>query len=81
MDSPRIDARSPVSVLIRVQSRNFPGGPVVKNLPCNAGDTGLIPGRGTKILHAVEKPGPCATTKTQHSQVKFKDQWHQDSLG
>ena len=25
---------------------NFPGGPVVKNLPCNAGDTGLIPGPG-----------------------------------
>ena len=23
----------------------FPGGPVVKNLPCNAGDTGLIPGQ------------------------------------
>ena len=26
---------------------DFPGGPVVKNLPCNAGDAGLIPGRGT----------------------------------
>ena len=24
----------------------FPGGPVVKNLPCNAGDAGLIPGLG-----------------------------------
>ena len=24
----------------------FPGGPGVKNLPANAGDTGLIPGRG-----------------------------------
>ena len=23
---------------------NFPGGPVVKNLPTNAGNTGLIPG-------------------------------------
>ena len=22
----------------------FPGGPVVKNLPCNAGHTGAIPG-------------------------------------
>ena len=31
---------------------NFPGGPVVNNLPCNAGDTGSIPGQGTKILHA-----------------------------
>ena len=25
---------------------DFPGGPVVKNLPCNSGDNGLIPGRG-----------------------------------
>ena len=31
---------------------DFPGGPVVKNLPPNAGDRGLIPGRGTKIPHA-----------------------------
>ena len=31
---------------------DFPGGPVVQNLPSNAGDTGLIPGRGTKIPHA-----------------------------
>ena len=27
-------------------TRGFLGGPVVKNLPCNAGDTGLIPGLG-----------------------------------
>ena len=26
--------------------RDFPGGPEVKNLPANAGDTGLIPGPG-----------------------------------
>ena len=25
---------------------DFPGGPVVKNLPCNAGDKGSIPGPG-----------------------------------
>ena len=24
---------------------DFPGGPVVKNLPSNAGDTGSVPGR------------------------------------
>ena len=29
--------------------RTFPCGPVVKNLPFNAGDTGSIPGWGTKI--------------------------------
>ena len=26
--------------------RDFPGGPVVKNLPASEGDTGLIPGPG-----------------------------------
>ena len=35
--------------------RDFPGGPVVKNLPCNPGDVGSIPGQGTKIPHAVEQ--------------------------
>ena len=35
--------------------RNFDGGPVVKTLPSNAEDTGLIPGGGTKILHAAEQ--------------------------
>ena len=35
------------------QSRgDFPGGPVVKTLPSNAGDAGLIPGRGAKSPHA-----------------------------
>ena len=41
---------------------DFPGGPVVKNLPSNAGDTGSTPGQGTKIPHATEQPSPCATT-------------------
>ena len=31
---------------------DFPGGPLVKNRFCNAGDTGSIPGWGTKIPHA-----------------------------
>ena len=31
---------------------DFPGGPVVQNPPCNAEDTGLICGQGTKISHA-----------------------------
>ena len=30
----------------------FPGGPVVKNPSCKAGDTGSIPGWGTKIPYA-----------------------------
>ena len=34
---------------------DFPGGPVVKNLPWNAGDIGSIPGQGTKIPHATKQ--------------------------
>ena len=41
---------------------DFPGGPVVKNLPSNAGDAGSIPGQGTKIPHAAGQLGPHATT-------------------
>ena len=38
----------------------FPGGPMVKNLPCSAGDASLIPGgEGTKIPHAGEQLSPC----------------------
>ena len=29
--------------IIKQNYGNFPGGPVVKDLPANAGDTGLIP--------------------------------------
>ena len=31
--------------------RDFPGGPVIKNLPANIGDSGSIPGWGAKIPH------------------------------
>jgi len=37
----------------KLPSGDFPGGPVVKNPPVNAGDTGLIPNLGTKIPHAM----------------------------
>ena len=37
------------------------GGPVIKNLPCNAGDVGSIPGRRTKIPHATKKLILCAS--------------------
>ena len=39
---------------------DFPGGPVVKNLPSNAGDAGSIPGQGTKIPHAAGQLSPRA---------------------
>ena len=43
-------------------TRDVPHGPVVKNLLCNAGDVGSIPGWRPKIPHAAEKLSPCATT-------------------
>ena len=43
--------------------KNFPGGPVVKNPPCNAGDVGPTPGQGTKIPHALAQLSPRATTR------------------
>ena len=40
---------------------------MVKNLPYNAVDVGLITGLGTKIPHAAEQLSPRAATKTQCS--------------
>ena len=34
------------------RSRDFPGGPVIKTLPSNAGGVCLIPDQGAKIPHA-----------------------------
>ena len=42
---------------------DFPGGPIIKNPPCNAGDAGSTPGQGARIPHAVEQLSPLATTK------------------
>ena len=42
---------------------DFPGSPMVKNLPYNAGYVGLIPGWRTKIPRAEEQLSPCATTR------------------
>ena len=42
---------------------DFPGGPVVKNLPCNAGGRGSIPGWGPKVPHAVHSLSPRATVR------------------
>jgi len=35
-----------------MKSRDFPGGPVVKNPLYNAGDVGTITGWGIKVPHA-----------------------------
>ena len=44
------------------RSRDFPGGPVVENLPSNAGDMGSIPGGRTMMPRAVGQLSPHATT-------------------
>ena len=49
------------------EDRNFPGGPMFKNLPSNAGDSGSTPGQGTKILCAMGQLSLQAIVKTKHS--------------
>ena len=39
-------------VYLKFWCEDFPDGPVVKNPPSNAGDTGLVPGWGMKIPQA-----------------------------
>ena len=41
-----------IFALKKKNNKVLPGGPVVKDLPPNVGDEGLIPGRETKISHA-----------------------------
>ena len=41
---------------------DFPGGPVIKNLPSKAGDAGSIPGWGTLIPHAMGQLSRSAST-------------------
>ena len=40
-----------IKLLLKKKFRDFPGSPVVKNPPCNAGDMGSIPSQGTEIPH------------------------------
>ena len=45
------------------QTRDFPGGPVVKTSPSNAESVGSIPGWGAKIQHALWPKKPKHKTK------------------
>ena len=45
-------AKQIMSLLKINVGRDFPGGPVVKTLPSNAGGVGSIPGQGAKLPHA-----------------------------
>ena len=46
----------------KAHSWDFPGGPVVKNPPCDAENTGSIPGQETNIPHASEQLSLSAIT-------------------
>ena len=48
--------------IVETNMGDFPGGPVVKNPPSNAGDAGSIPGWGTEIPHTTGQLSPRATT-------------------
>ena len=48
---------------VKLCPRDFPGGPVVKNPPSNAGDVPSVPGQGTKIPRAGGQFSLCTTTR------------------
>ena len=47
---------------VKMDLKGFPGGPVIKNPPANAGDMGSSLGRSSKIPHAARPLSPGATT-------------------
>ena len=47
--------------------QDFPGGPVVKNLPSNVGNSGSIPSWETKAHHAPEQLDVRATTREAYA--------------
>ena len=56
--------KSPHQIYSKIShSGDLPGGPMVKNSPCNAENAGLIPGGGIKIPHATGQLGSHATRK------------------
>ena len=44
------------SATCKMDNQGFPGGPAVKNLPCNAGDTDWIPGPGRSHIPWATEP-------------------------
>ena len=45
-------------MIMTLRSKDFPGGPVVKNPPSKAGDVGSIPDQGKKIPHVMGQLSP-----------------------
>ena len=61
--APHGHLRLPATTLEGKLMGDFPGGPVVKNPPSNAGDMGSIPGWGAKIPQAVGQLSPWDSTR------------------
>ena len=64
---------------LKTQWRDFPGGPVVKNPPCNSEDTGSFPGRETEIPHATGQLSPHALQSMHCNERPCRPQtkaWH-----
>ena len=57
-----LDFMSPKDLPFKKNFRDFPHGSVVKNPPYNVGNSGSIPGRGTKITRATGQLRSSATT-------------------
>ena len=53
----------------KIETGDFPGGPVVKNLPSNTEDASSVPGQGIKIPHTVGQLCPHAATRESLSTV------------
>ena len=59
--------------IYKIKGRDFSGGPVVKNLPCNAEDQGSFRGQETNNLHAAPQLESLHTTTTEPA-------WHKDPV-
>ena len=70
--------RSSISRVKTAPRWDFPSAPVVKTLPCKAGDTGAILGQGLKIPHALEQLNPCTTLRSPRA---LGPVCHNQSLG
>ena len=57
-----IEEAKSIFIFLNANSGDFLGGPVVKDLPCNAGDLSLIPDQGTRIPRAEEHLSPHITS-------------------
>ena len=54
LEKKKQDIKGPwiAKTIFKKNNRDFPGDPVVKTLPSNAGGASSIPGQGAKIPHA-----------------------------